>query len=560
LRNIPLWITECTQNHPECNVPGTTYLPKRVLDLAPLKEGKDLVLLEPKSQVGEYICLSHCWGDTQPVRTTSSNIGSFTNGIPLAKLPRTFCDAITVANYLGIQYVWIDSLCIIQDDRGDWETQAAQMADIYGRAYLTIAGTGSVNANAGLFNVNHPSEIECTPTQPIPGFPSLFYRETITHTQMRISCLDAKIDVRDVNIEDEAAAGSTAAMIHPVLYPLLDRSWTFQEHLLSPRIIQFTQKEIVWECSRETWCCCTKGSHLWRGRKHFAAALLSPNRPLPDHSPNYLGSPALYEVWRDLVVRYTSKKLAFDKDRLAALSGVARRAQPVLGSTYLAGLWSGDLLMGLCWFVANRFTNCDPLDLWASLGYHSEDGDDHDPSLSARRPIEYRAPSWSWASVEGGIAWVGSAPQPGNFIIHDYKCVLSNEDPTGCVESGYLDIECKVVKCQYVGFYNGIHHRVGHGSLWEMFDADVPYQMPPYDSTLSLGQTVYCVAIGDSSQVYRLEGTPILILRKKQHEPRLYERVELSRNIGGYPSGPNPDPKLWATLFETASWRRLLIV
>jgi hypothetical protein len=346
---------------------------------------------------------------------------------------------------------------MIRDDPIDWETQAAQTADIYGRAYLTIAGTGSVNANAGLFNVNHPSEIRCTPRQPIPGFPSLFYRETITHTQMRISCLDAKIDINDENIEDEAAVRSTAVSIHPVLYPLLDRSRTFQEHLLSPRIIQFAQKEIVWECSRETWCCCTRGSHLWRGRKHFAAALISPNRPLndqsPDSPPDSLDMTALYEVWRDLVVRYTSKKLAFDNDRLAALSGVARRAQRVLGCTYLAGLWSEDLLMGLCWFTANRYTNCDPIDLFMSSGMHFEDGHDDDPSLLARRPVEYRAPSWSWASVEGGVAWVDFATQPGNFIIHDYKCVPSSGDLTGCVKSGYLDIEVKVVKCQYVGFF-----------------------------------------------------------------------------------------------------------
>jgi len=525
-----------------------------VLDLSylsDLSEQEAVVLYESDSQVGEYICLSHCWGGSQPVRTTLATIAEFRKGIALSQLPKTFRDAIDVTKYLGVRYLWIDSLCIIQDDRRDWEVQAAQMAEIYGRAYLTVAGTVAMNADAGLFSPNRHMQVTINRLDnPIPGIPSLSYREAITHTQLRMSTMNAANESYNEKIEDEAAEWTSMP------HPLLGRSWTYQEHLLSPRIIQFTHHEIVWECSCEIWCCCTTKGHHWRGQKHFAAPLLAPYHVLPDSLQDRPDLSTLYEVWRDIVVRYTSKDLAFDNDRLPALSGVAKRAQLILGSTYLAGIWSGDLLHGLCWYTANQYTRRGMYDMFIQRGgyFVDESGSSGDSLAKARRPNGYRAPTWSWASVEGPIEWANTDMRPGNFIVRDYRCVSSSKDPTGCVDSGYLEIECKVVKCLYQGANDNKHHRVGQGNAWEIFDADVPYHVPPYDKELSVGQSVYCVVVGDTSRVYRYDttATPVLILRKVHSRPKRYERVGLSRG-----SAMNV---LWRNLFETASWRRLVIL
>lgn len=183
-----------------------------------------------------------------------------------------------------------------------------------------------------------------------------------------------------------------------------------------------------------------------------------------------------------------------------------------------------------------------------------ESGSSGDSLAKARRPNGCRAPSWSWASVEGPVEWANTDMRPGNFIVRDYRCVSSSKDPTGCVDSGYLEIECKVVKCLYQGANDNKRHRVGQGNAWEIFDADVPYHVPPYDKELSVAQSVYCVVVGDTSRVYRYDttATPVLILRKVHSRPKRYERVGLSRG-----SAMNV---LWRNLFETASWRRLVIL
>ena len=133
-------------------------------------------------------------------------------------------------------------------------------------------------------------------------------------------------------------------------------------------------------------------------------------------------------------------------------------------------------------------------------------------------------------------------------------CLL---DPcgAGCLtSSGYLDVECKVVECQYDGFFHGAHYRVGRDRAWAIFDADLPFQSAPYNTVLPVGGKVHCIAIGDTSQIYRssYDGDfALLILRKSQASPGLFERVGLCKDSSS---------DLWKKLFETASWRRLMIV
>jgi len=144
------WIKTCDEEH-ECIRRSGPKIPRRVLDVR-----NDRVRL--RETTGEdhgarYACLSHCWGTdpTAMLRTTSSNLSSHQEDILWARLPRTFQDAVSFTRKLGVNLLWIDSLCIIQDDARDWQQQSADMANIYQNGYITLAATASRSADGGCY-------------------------------------------------------------------------------------------------------------------------------------------------------------------------------------------------------------------------------------------------------------------------------------------------------------------------------------------------------------------------------------------------------------------------
>lgn len=133
-------------------------MPTRLLDLG--DSNYWIKLWEPSSSLrGEYACLSHCWGEHQPLKTLAENFQTFKHeGISWDSFPKTFQEAITFSRSLNIRYLWIDSLCIIQDNNDDWNLQAANMASIYQHSLITLAATGSATCHEGLFNHPEPRE------------------------------------------------------------------------------------------------------------------------------------------------------------------------------------------------------------------------------------------------------------------------------------------------------------------------------------------------------------------------------------------------------------------
>ncbi|TVY15628.1 hypothetical protein LARI1_G006275 [Lachnellula arida] len=142
------WIRDCCENHEDCcNDPSASsiYLPSRILDI---QSRKEVFLVETRDLAASangprYATLSHCWGKTILIRTTKKTFRQRKEGMKWETLPPTFRDAISLARALGIQFLWIDSLCIIQDDKRDWEREAACMAKIYSNSYINIAATGA---------------------------------------------------------------------------------------------------------------------------------------------------------------------------------------------------------------------------------------------------------------------------------------------------------------------------------------------------------------------------------------------------------------------------------
>jgi hypothetical protein len=153
VRKIRQWLDDC-ERHPKCTAyrSGLATLPTRVLDLGKDPESLDPIkLFETQGIEGTYMTLSHCWGSSALITTTNNTYKERISGIQLAELPQTFKDAVSLTRILGIRYLWIDSLCIKQDDNDDWESEASKMASVYSHSYLNVAATSSPGGDGGCF-------------------------------------------------------------------------------------------------------------------------------------------------------------------------------------------------------------------------------------------------------------------------------------------------------------------------------------------------------------------------------------------------------------------------
>jgi hypothetical protein len=190
-------------------------------------------LFEPINQRSPYVALSHCWGTHQNCITTLDLLNKRKVGIPWAEIPQTFREVMQLALKLGFRYIWIDSLCIIQDDAEDWEVQSALMSEVYQNAVLTLAATSSTGDNEGCCTDNAKGTLGLEITLP----------EDVGACRIAVR--------RPLNHFD---AHTTDGLLHH--FPLLTRGWAYQERLLSPRVLHICESELVWECREASTCEC----------------------------------------------------------------------------------------------------------------------------------------------------------------------------------------------------------------------------------------------------------------------------------------------------------------
>ncbi|CAN8105075.1 unnamed protein product [Discula destructiva] len=410
---IRSWISECVNEHELCERPPHPDLPTRVVDVG-LDDGV-VRLVETHGAKGDYLCLSHCWGLAQIITTTTSTIASRKAAVSWEDLSNTFRDAITFTRSLGFRYIWIDSLCIIQDDAHDWAVESSKMAAVYSNGHLTLAGTHSANGHGGLFGPT--ADIEITGQTPGGEEYCVFFRERIDHHLEQC--------------DDEL--GKTMQLSNPtkLYYPLLTRAWVYQERMLSARVVHFGHYEAFFECRSGIDCEC---SGIAYGGSTNAASMVQMK---VEHS-HALGNlsededeEAKYrcaQLWRTMVATYTSLRLTKSEDRLPAIGGLARDMAVSRKSRYLAGLWSDTLNDDLLWIVTAVSTK--------------------KPRVSP--PI---APSWSWAGA-------GSLVQYWDDIvftpIEDYD--MRPERPP-------FEHFVKVDHCQVTSSTVDEFGSVGHGEL-----------------------------------------------------------------------------------------------
>ncbi|KAF2852907.1 HET-domain-containing protein, partial [Plenodomus tracheiphilus IPT5] len=301
------WLGLCMDNHDACNCDTQTQLPTRVLHIL---EPKKIRLVEPADRSGSYACLSYCWGKRPFIRTTRQTLGKHLDGISWTDLPKTYQDAITFVHGLGLQYLWIDSLCIVQDSDEDWRHEGSKMSQIYSNAYVTLSATSSTGAHEGLFFRSDPSHIPRT-----LGFVNKDGMPYELHCREKMNSSDLSRS------------------------PLFKRGWTCQERLLSNRIIHFLKQELMWECAEMRTCECSVQSSWYRVELGIGAI-----KKLHTQEDKQW----IEKIWEQIVRDYTKRSLTIPSDILPAVQGLAKRVPPSMGS-YLAGHWSATLLASLCW-------------------------------------------------------------------------------------------------------------------------------------------------------------------------------------------------------------------
>lgn len=291
------WLAEC-DSHPRCQASTSDFLPNRVLDVD-IPRAQSIIRLVPTTATfpaaRRYVALSYCWGGPQPVTTTASTLSAHQSQIAIKTLPQTLKDAISVTRRIGFRYLWVDSLCIIQDSPTDMSLEIALMPEYYSHAVFTLCAASSPSSTSGFLNSR--------PWIPYLNGPfSLRYKcpnDQIGHITL--------VQHKPFSIEEEV---------------INTRGWTLQESLLSTRLLTFGSRNLRWSCRTSQysdggpWDACYDSGLR---EKWEALHNLDERWSLSANSDPLIGG------WRHIVENYCRRRMSVPGDKLAALSGIARR-------------------------------------------------------------------------------------------------------------------------------------------------------------------------------------------------------------------------------------------
>lgn len=345
-----------------------------------------------------YATLSHCWGTALTSRLLKKLVKDYSLNIPWESLNLTFQDAIVTSLKLGIHYIWIDALCIIQDDEEDWNYEAARMTGVYLNSYLNISADASSNGTEGLFRQRDPHPLQSFVVPHWKGdsqrCASIFYTDrwwkSVAHS------------------------------------PLASRAWTVQEMFLAPRVLHFAEQEVHWECVELF----TAESLPTLFNTIPTSYSIIRKSALRHGLPEQEKARVLYQLWYQLVSIYSEGELTFTSDRPIAIAGLAGVFCLLLGlseSYYLCGMWRPQLEHELMWA---RYGHC-----WAPQG--------------RRVP---NVPSWSWLSLCAGLCiqhrWDDERGHEDDLITAEivHASTTPSQTAFGPVSSGELVL--RVFLCQ----------------------------------------------------------------------------------------------------------------
>jgi hypothetical protein len=405
------WLKTCLETHDSlCQVADNLPLPTRVLDVG-LQESNLVTLYVPNGQNGQWLTLSHCWGSSPLATTTKSNLESQCTGIMISTLPKTFRDAIYITRRLGYRFLWIDSLCIVQDSVIDWQVESVKMNTIYSNAVLNISADAAADSFEGIFDssqrttrqrgpgptcmsrVSKPSLVKLPVHSPKTGLKSTLYM-----------CHEEKFDYKQ---------------------PLQKRGWVLAEAVLSHRRLRYRSSGLSWSCTSVPISCNETRPHEIHNlaeRPLFINSVyqIRYGEDVCEMDNNEKHSKTL-RWWYNQLNDYTDRHLTFAHDQFPAFSGIAKMFCDLTQWHYKAGILVEDFRRGLLWQSSGR-------DMYPEI-----------------------APSWSWAALRHGekdgniydyVYRKGdSLHDPQEVKLIDISVNNINNDPFGQVLSGHLTLQ-----------------------------------------------------------------------------------------------------------------------
>ena len=409
--------------------------------------------------IGKFAALSYCWGSASeletnpPLRLTSSTSRTLRAGMQVQHLPLTISQAAKLCNSLRIRYLWVDALCIMQDNRQDWEMEAKKMATIYSKAIITIIAASSTSCHSGFMEFDaHLGGHEL---------------------DSPLSYTTGKLISRPRNYSGfhNDSNSSTSGQD-----PIDRRGWTLQEEVLSTRYVKFTRKDIQWECRGSTQCMCRQ-RYSPKSRPAFWSSKQESTR----------GGHGEFQLdWDVVMKRFNTRSFSIDTDKLLALSGLARRKaqkltidNAIYGSCYVGGLWISTTKADIGQLLWLRT-------IGTGFGDYYKD---------------YVAPSFSWTSISAPVtpckeyhdhlSWTSMRPQHCKEV-YDWQAVgylgegspmhlchildvradpVSAGDIFGMVSNGFLVVRTPVVPCVVRGYSSG---------PWVTFKAAIASNLPSF--------------------------------------------------------------------------------
>lgn len=375
--------------------------PLRLVEIRPVMKGSapTIRVIHTDGHRYQYAALSYCWGkaqpgDSRPWQTRHATLKSHLEGINRQHLPQTLQDAIFICESLNISYLWVDSLCIIQDSPSDWAAEAAKMSGIYLGSLLTISLSASISAESGCFNNVSQRIVE-----------SENFGWITIDTRLR--------DGRSSRLYITALTSASKLFENEVRDGVLaQRAWVLQEHILPKRTLYITSKQLLWECG-----------HCRLSEDNFPQQQTDRLYPICDYDFP-LDAEAIIEMWYKRVVEdYTRRQLTYEKDKLVAISALARATFLNRHTGYVAGLWRDCIVPGL---------------LWRRSG----------PGHKSRT---YSCPSWSWASQNSAVRYdyaipSNFTPRPSESFprVENVSWDTMPDNPFGDVLFAYVDLDTTI--------------------------------------------------------------------------------------------------------------------
>jgi hypothetical protein len=423
-------------------------------------------------------------------------------------MPRNFRDAINITRMMGFRYLWIDSLCIIQDSPEDWEMEAARMGDVYANASITIAAAVAQNSEAGILQTGDREE-------------ALFEIPFNEHAPAEDTLLVYPKDQGSGRHSDEECFVKLIFAEYPNGV-LASRGWTLQERLLSRRMLYYGSKQLFWSCCENLQA--ADGANVdFESEIHIPRSPSAPLAPatLPAIKSGYMDDQQrlqLYDKWYGWLSDYTEwRKLTKPSDKLPALSGIVNYLARLTGDQCVAGVWLGDLCRGLIW--------------------------QRTPYLDYKRAEPPREPSWSWVKFDCGVQFLGQHLKVLESAIRlvDYSIDVKGKNPTGEIHGAKIVLEAGIIEMD--ASHRGSLRRTKRGfreSIWDFEDIseksgiwgsrtvlmpicktiEVQSAPPPRHLRISIGGYQMSLPITKPKDVIQA-----LVLREVDGRPNVFQRI-----------------------------------